>query len=57
MFQYVLYGLIAVIAVLATALCLSAAFAKKRTLHTVKIVAGCCLYFFGVILLVASFLT
>ncbi|WEV59845.1 hypothetical protein OZX67_04760 [Bifidobacterium sp. ESL0728] len=57
MFQYVLYVLIAVIFIVATALCLSAAFGRKRTLHTFKIVVGCCLYFFAVILLVASFLT
>lgn len=57
MFQYVLYVLIAVIFIVATALCLSAVFGKKRTLHTLKIVVGCCLYFFSVILLVASFLT
>ncbi|MDF7665107.1 hypothetical protein [Bifidobacterium sp. ESL0745] len=57
MFQYVLYGCIAVIAVVATVLCLSAAFGKSRAFHTFKIVVGCCLYFLAVILLVASFLT
>lgn len=57
MFQYVLYGCIAVIFIVATVLCLSAAFGKTRSFHTLKIVVGCCLYFFAVILLVASFLT
>lgn len=57
MFQYVLYGIIVVVFIVATALCLSAAFGKKRTFRTFKIVVGCCLYFFAVILLVASFLT
>lgn len=57
MFQYVLYVCIFVVAAVATALCLSAAFGKSKSFHTLKIVVGCCLYFFAVILLVASFLT
>ncbi|WEV68230.1 hypothetical protein OZX72_04425 [Bifidobacterium sp. ESL0769] len=57
MFQYVLYAIIAVVFIVATALCLSAKFGKDRTLHTLKIVVGCCLYFLALILLVASFLT
>lgn len=57
MFQYILYGCIFVVAVVATALCFSAAFGKNRKFHTVKIVIGACLYFFVVIFLVASFLT
>ncbi|WEV76083.1 hypothetical protein [Bifidobacterium sp. ESL0800] len=57
MFQYVLYVVLAIVVVLATALCLSAALGKKRALRTLKIVVGCCLYFFAVIIMVASFLT
>ncbi|MBB2954868.1 type IV secretory pathway VirB2 component (pilin) [Bifidobacterium commune] len=57
MFQYVLYGCIAVILVLAVASFASAGFSDNKFFRRLKIIFSSILLFFAAILVVASFLT